>query len=341
MKVVPVREAVGMVLCHDVTRIVPGESKGPAFRKGHVIRRQDVPLLRDLGKEHIYVFELGRGRIHENDAARRIALSASGAGVRRSEPVEGKVDLLAEGPGLLRIDVEGLSRINAVGDVVFATLHTLQAVREGEKLAGTRIVPLVTEESRVEQVEAICREHRPVVEVLPFRPRRVGMVTTGTEVYRGRIPDGFGPVVRRKFDRLGSTVFRQELVSDDVEMTVAAIQGLLEDGAQMIAVTGGMSVDPDDRTPAAIRAAGGEDVIYGAPVLPGAMFLLARIGDVPVIGLPGCVMYHRSSIFDLVVPRILAGLPVSREDIAALGHGGLCRGCPECRYPACSFGKGG
>jgi molybdopterin biosynthesis enzyme len=242
---------------------------------------------------------------------------------------------------LLKIDVEGLHRINDIEGVVFATLHTLQPVLEGEKLAGTRIVPLVTEEKRIEKVEAICREHRPVVQVLPFAPYRVGVVTTGTEVYSGRIPDGFGPVVRRKFAALGSTVFRQELVSDDVEMTVAAIRRLLEDGAQMIAVTGGMSVDPDDRTPASIRAAGGVEVVYGAPVLPGAMFLLAYIGAVPVLGLPGCVMYHRHSIFDLVVPRILAGEAVSRENIVALGHGGLCRDCVDCRYPACSFGKAG
>ncbi|MCG6893674.1 MAG: molybdopterin-binding protein [Desulfobacteraceae bacterium] len=341
MKVVPVRDAVGMVLCHDITRIVPGESKGPAFRKGHVIRDEDLPVLRDLGKENIFVFELDPGWIHENEAARRIARAAVGQGIHRGEPVEGKVDLVASGPGLLKIDLEGLKRINSLGDVILATLHTHQPVTEGCKLAGTRIIPLVTEESRVEEVEGICRDHDPVLQVLPFAAYRVGLVTTGTEVYSGRIRDGFGPVIRRKFAELGSAVFRQEFVSDDVEMTVKAIRGLLDDGAQMITVTGGMSVDPDDRTPASIRAAGGREMVYGAPVLPGAMFLLAAIDGVPVLGLPGCVMYHRRSIFDLVVPRILAGETVTREDIAALGHGGLCRVCTDCRYPACGFGKGG
>ena len=166
------------------------------------------------------------------------------------------------------------------------------------------------------------------------------MVTTGSEVFQGRIQDGFGPVVRRKFEPLGSTVFRQIIVNDEIPMCVSAIRELLAQGAEMIVVTGGMSVDPDDQTPASIREAGGNVVVYGAPVLPGAMFMLAMIGDVPVLGLPGCVMYHKASIFDLIVPRLLAGETVSARDIAALGHGGLCLACPECRYPICPFGKG-
>jgi molybdenum cofactor synthesis domain-containing protein len=339
MKSVPIEHSVGMVLCHDITRIVPGESKGPAFRKGHVIGPEDIPVLLDLGKRNLYVLDLSPDEIHENDAARRIASAAAGTGLTLTEPVEGKVNLLADFYGLLKIDVAALRRINQVEDVIFSTLHTGQTVRRNQPVAGTRIIPLVTGKERIETVEHICRTDFPVVEVRPFASLSVGVVTTGSEVYHGRIEDRFGPVIQVKFAELGSRVLRQEFVSDDIDMTVKAIRGLIEDGAQMIAVTGGMSVDPDDQTPAAIRAAGAEVVTYGAPVLPGAMFMLAYIGEVPVVGLPGCVMYYRASIFDLVVPRLLAGETVTRKDIAAMGHGGFCRSCADCRFPNCAFGK--
>jgi molybdopterin biosynthesis enzyme MoaB len=339
MKQVRVEEAVGMVLCHDITRIAPGEFKGRAFRKGQRIQAEDIPLLKDLGKEHLYVFELQEGWIHEDDAARRIALAAAGQGITLSEPAEGRVNLSAAGPGLLKVDVEALLRINSIEQIVFSTLHTNQAVSSGRLVAGTRIIPLVTQEERIVEVEKICRDSGPVVFVRPFLPLPVGIVTTGSEVYSGRIEDRFGPVLRTKFAELGSPVMGQVLVADDVEKTVAAIHGFLEKGAGLVAVTGGMSVDPDDQTPAAIRAAGGEVVTYGAPTFPGAMFMLAYVNGVPVVGLPGCVMYYRASVFDLVVPRLLAGETLGRADIVAMGHGGLCAACPDCRYPICSFGK--
>ncbi len=339
MKQVRVEEAVGMVLCHDITRIVPGEFKGPAFRKGYRIEAKDIPLLKDIGKEHLYVFELKEGWIHEDDAARRIALAAAGPGLTLGEPAEGRVDLRAAYPGLLKINVETLLSINSIEQVVFSTLHTNQAVSAGRLVAGTRIIPLVARESKIIEVENICRQSPPVVSVLPFQPLRAGIVTTGSEVYSGRIEDRFGPVLRTKFAELGTTVLGQVLVADDIEKTVTAIGGFLEKGAGLIAVTGGMSVDPDDQTPAAIRAAGGEVVVYGAPTFPGAMFMLAYVKGVPVVGLPGCVMYFRASIFDLVVPRIVAGETITRADIVAMGHGGLCAGCPDCRYPICPFGK--
>lgn len=341
---IPVTQAVGTVLCHDITRIIPGHgperAKGPVFRKGHVITEADIPKLLSVGKEHIYAFELPAGFLHENDAAHRISRAASGRNILFTDPVEGRINLVAGCPGLLKVDTRRLLRINSQDQIALATMHTCQVVAEGQAVAGTRVVPLVIEEARVRGVEEICAEG-PVVQVLPLRPHRVGMVTTGSEVYHGRVQDGFGPVVREKFASLGSHVFRQILVSDHVEMTVAAIRLLLDQGADMVVVTGGMSVDPDDRTPLAIRQAGAEITVYGTPVFPGAMFLIGRIGTVPVLGLPGCVMYHRASIFDLVVPRLLAGEPVTREDVAALGHGGFCAACPECRFPVCPFGKGG
>lgn len=340
MRRVPVQDAVGMVLPHDLTRIAPGEFKGRAFKKGHVIRPEDVGPLLAMGKEHIYALDLSPGQVHEDDAAQRIARAAAGPGLTLTAVCEGRVNLVAARDGLLRVDVARLARINSIEQVVFATLHTNQFVPGGRPVAGTRVVPLVAEEATVAAVESVCAEAGPVVDVLALKPARVGLVITGSEIFHGRIQDKFGPVVRRKFSELGSTVLDQVLTSDRVDLTVAAILDLAARGADMVVCTGGMSVDPDDQTPASIRAAGAEVVAYGSPTFPGAMFLLAYLGHVPVLGLPGCVMYHRASIFDLVVPRLLAGERLSRADVVALGHGGFCAACPECRYPVCPFGKG-
>ncbi|ACV64164.1 molybdopterin binding domain protein [Desulfofarcimen acetoxidans DSM 771] len=339
MKVVAVEEAVGMVLGHDITQIVPGKVKGPAFKKGHVIEFKDIPKLLNIGKENIYVFDLQEGFVHEDDAALRIAEAAAGPGIEISQPKEGRVNLTATVSGLLKINAGALFRINEIDEAAMATLHTNHRIDAGSVVAGTRIIPLVIEEEKLASIINVCRENYPIAEVKPFKPWKIGVVTTGSEVYRGRIKDKFGPVLKSKFSLLGSTVLRQIFVSDDVQMTAQAVHDLIDEGADMIAVTGGMSVDPDDQTPAGIRAAGGEVVIYGTPCLPGSMFMLAYINDTPVVGLPGCVMYNKASIFDLVVPRILAGEEVTKEDIIALGHGGLCSGCPECRYPVCGFGK--
>lgn len=338
MKTVPVQEAVGMVLCHDMTRIVPGETKGPAFRKGHVIAPEDIPTLLEIGKEHVYVLNLEKGKVHENEAARRIARAAAGPGVTLSEVCEGRINFTAS-PGLLDVNVEALNRINSIEEVVLATMHDGQQITEPRDVAGTRVVPLVVDEAKIERVEAICAEYPYVVGVRPFVPRKVGLVTTGSEVYEGRIKDKFGPVIRKKFSTLGSTVMDQRLSSDDPAMTRDAIMSFIAEGAEMVVVTGGMSVDPDDQTPTAIRATGAEVITYGSPTFPGVMFLYADLDGVPILGLPGCVMYYRASIFDLVVPRLLAGEKVTREDIVAMGHGGFCATCDTCRYPVCPFGK--
>ena len=322
MTTIPVTQAVGTVLCHDITRIEPGVQKGPVFRKGHIVREEDIPVLLSVGKENLYVYEPAPGEVHENEAATRIGNAVAGQNIVFSDIKEGRVNFLAAEHGLLRVDVPALAKVNAFPEIVLATLHTMQEVKKGQAVGGTRIIPLLIEEEKIAALEQAVTS--PVIEVLPFRAFRVGMVTTGNEVYSGRIKDAFGPVLRQKFEGLGSTVIGQSFI---------------EKGADMVVCTGGMSVDPDDRTPAAIRAAGGRVVTYGAPTFPGAMFLLAYIDNIPVLGLPGCVMYHRASIFDLVVPRLLAGVPVTREDIVALGHGGYCAGCGDCRYPNCAFGK--
>ncbi len=340
MKMIAVEQAVGKVLVHDITQIIPGEFKGRAFKKGHVIRHEDVSKLLSLGKENIYIFDPDEAMVHEDIAAVRIASAASGEGLALTTPNEGRVNLYAQTDGLLKVNVEALSAINSITDIVLTTLHTNQHIVIGRAVAGTRAIPLVIPEDTLQAVEAICRENFPVISIKPFRPLKVGVVTTGSEVYHGRIKDKFGPILRSKFSTLGCTVIRQVLTSDDVDMTRDAILALIDEGAECIAVTGGMSVDPDDRTPASIRAAGGSVISYGAPTFPGAMFMLSYIGNVPVVGLPGCVMYAKASIFDLVVPRLVAGETLTRRDIVSLGHGGYCAGCPECRYPLCGFGKG-
>jgi len=338
MKTVPVEKAVGMVLCHDMTRIVPGETKGPAFRKGHVIAEEDVPTLLEIGKEHVYVLNMEKGRIHENEAAERIAKAAAGPGITLSAVCEGRINLEAAS-GLLDVNVEALDRINSIEEVVLATMHTGQQITEPHAVAGTRVVPLVVDERKVEEVECICSEYDYVVGIKPFRHFDVGLVTTGSEVYHGRIKDKFGPVIRKKFSKLGSTVMDQRLSSDDPSMTRDAILAFIAEGAEMVVVTGGMSVDPDDQTPTAIRATGADIITYGSPTFPGVMFMIADLDGIPVLGLPGCVMYYRASIFDLVVPRLLAGEKVTRKDIVSLGHGGFCASCDVCRYPTCPFGK--
>jgi hypothetical protein len=338
MQEIPVQQAVGRVLFHDITRIAPGEFHGRAFKKGHIIVQDDIDQLLKLGKDNIYVLDLEDGFIHEDTAALRIAKAALGRGIQMMPPSEGKVRLMTTKPGLLKVNVAALNRINAIEEIVFATSHTDRRVKAKKLVGGTRIIPLFTEEEKIRQVEDICKECAPVVEVVPFKKLKVGVVTTGNEVYHGRIADKFGPVMIDKISELGSSVLRQILVPDSVPMTVQAIHDLLTEGAGMIVVTGGMSVDPDDRTPASIRAAGGQEITYGSPTFPGSMFMLAYIGDIPVVGVPGCAMYNKATVFDLLVPRILAGDRLTRADITGLGHGGLCLGCSDCRFPNCGFG---
>ena len=339
MKSVRVEDAVGMVLGHDITRIVRGETKERAFKKGHVVTAPDIPKLLDLGKKHIYVFELPGGCLHENDAARALASAAAGPGLSLSEPKEGKIELSAQYRGLLTIDTEALEALNRIDQIMFATIHTNQVVEKGKKVAGTRVIPLVIDEQTITTAVELLKKNAPLIQVKPLAHRRIGIVTTGSEVFEGRIRDQFGPVLRDKFSRLGCEIVEQVIVPDDVEKIAGAIQDLVGKGADFIATTGGMSVDPDDVTPEGIRRAGGEVVTYGAPVLPGAMFLLAYREGIPIVGLPGCVMYCAATVFELIVPRLLAGEHISKNDFARLGHGGLCLGCEQCRYPDCGFGK--
>jgi molybdopterin biosynthesis enzyme len=339
LKKVKVDEATGMVLGHDVTKIVPGIFKGPAFRRGHIIREEDVPDLLNIGKEHVYVMELGENEVHEEEAARRIATAIRGSGIEISEPREGRVNLKAKVSGVLRINRRLLKKINSDREIIVVTLHNNTVCHDGMTVAATKIIPLFTGEDRVHKVEQICQGSGKVVEVTPFVKREVGVVITGNEVYKGRIEDKFGAVMKKKMGALGSVIIDQTIVPDDAEVIARTINGMRDKGSKAIVVCGGLSVDPDDVTAEGVKKSGARILSYGAPVMPGAMLLFAMLGDIPVIGAPACVIYNQATIFDLILPRVLAGERIRRQDIADLGHGGLCLNCEKCSFPVCPFGK--
>ncbi|NMA68863.1 MAG: molybdopterin-binding protein [Desulfitobacterium sp.] len=340
MQKIRVQDAVGAVLIHDMTQIIPGKTKDARFRKGHIIKEEDIPVLLSMGKEHIFVWDQKPGLIHEDEAAERLAKAVAGSGLTFSETKEGKVNLIAEHDGLIYASEEGIYALNSLENVILATLHNHRPVKKGDKIAGTRVVPLMIEEETIIEAEKIASKFKePILQIRPLQSKKVGIVTTGSEVYSGLIEDKFGPVLQGKAKEWGCEIVGQSFADDDAEMIQARIKEHLDNGAEMVLVTGGMSVDPDDVTPTAIKGLGGELVTYGTPVLPGAMLLLAYLDDIPILGLPGCVMYARKTVFDLVVTRILAGERLTRLEIAKYGHGGLCLECEVCTYPHCSFGK--
>jgi hypothetical protein len=339
-KSIPIDQAVGMVLPHDITEIIKDEFKGCAFKKGHIIRTEDLEHLRRLGKEHIFVLELTENEIHENEAARLMVASLAGAGTEyTTEVVEGKVAIKAAHDGLLKVNKEALFRFNLLGEVMCSTLHTNTPVHKGEQVAASRLIPLVGERKLVAQAIAIAEDGDRIVRVLPLKKVKAGLVITGSEVFYGRIEDRFEEVLRNKLSALGSEVAMVAFAPDDPAHIAAEIQKCLDGGADLIVTSGGMSVDPDDVTRIGIKEAGAVDMVYGTPVLPGAMFLVGRIGKVPVLGLPACGMFHNITVFDLILPRILTGETIGRHEFADMGHGGLCRNCKRCQYPVCNFGK--
>lgn len=341
MKKVNVKKAVGMVLGHDLTRIIPGTFKGVAFKKGHIIQPEDIPALLDLGKETIFVLDIPPGQLHENDAAERLAEALRGDHITVQGPAEGKISLISRISGLLKIRVADLSRINLIPDIIVSTLHNNTVCQAGDTVAATRIIPLTIDERKINRAEAICSRSGPVVSIKPFIKKKVGVVVTGSEVYKGRVKNGFDDWVGNKLIAYDCEIAHRAVVPDKTVRISGAIKGMLESGCDLIITTGGMSIDPDDVTRQGIRQARARIIFYGTPVLPGAMFLYARIGKIPLMGLPACVFYHKVTMFDLVLPLILAGEEPTRKEIAAMGHGGLCRNCPECHYPVCPFGKAG
>ena len=345
MKLIKTEDAVGHVLCHDITQIIKGVTKDAVFRKGHIVTEEDIPVLLSVGKENLYVWEKEEGMLHENDAAEILRQICQGEHMHPSDVKEGKIELIADIDGVLKIEREKLRKVNSLGEIMIASRHGDFPVKKGDKLAGTRVIPLVISEEKMQQAKDVTAGGA-IFNILPYKKKKVGIVTTGSEVYYHRIKDTFTPVIEEKLAEYDIEIDGHEICNDDPQMIENAIRSLLADGCNMIVCTGGMSVDPDDRTPYAIRQVTGEIVSYGAPVLPGAMFLLAYYREegkevIPVLGLPGCVMYSKRTIFDLVLPRLTVGEILTAEDLNTLGEGGLCLNCPECTFPNCGFGKGG
>lgn len=340
MKLIKTEDAVGHVLCHDITQIIKGVTKDAVFRKGHIVTEEDIPVLLSVGKENLYVWENDESMMHENEAAEVLCAICKGMNVSRGGVKEGKIELFAECDGVLSIDREKLNAVNSFGQMMIATRHGDFPVKKGDKLAGTRIIPLVIEKEKMEKVKSLCGEE-PALNVMPYMPCKAGIVTTGSEVLKGRIKDEFTPVVMDKLREYGAEIAGQKLSGDDSAVIEKCIREFIDEGCDLVLCTGGMSVDPDDRTPLAIRNVCGSAVTYGAPVLPGAMFMLSYYGDenIPVMGLPGCVMYAKRTIFDLVLPRIMTGETLTKEDFDRMGEGGLCLGCDICTFPNCGFGK--
>ena len=343
MNQVKTKDAVGHVLCHDITQIVKDKVKGVAFKKGHVVKEEDIDILLSLGKDHLYVWEKKDGMLHENEAALILRDICKNEYMDESDIKEGKIELRASIDGLLKIDAEKLKAVNSLGEMMIATRHQNIAVKKGDKLAGTRIIPLIIEEEKMKKAKDLCG-NTPILEIKPFVNKKVGIVTTGNEVFYGRIKDTFGPVVMEKVKEFNADILGQTIVNDQAENITNAIMEFIKNGADIVLCTGGMSVDPDDKTPKAIKDTGAEVISYGAPVLPGAMMMVAYYKNndklIPIIGLPGCVMYSKRTVFDLVLPRIMADEIISRDDLSKLGLGGLCLSCDICTYPNCGFGKG-
>ena len=337
MKKIDVQEAVGMALCHDLTAVRDG-FKGAAFRRGHVITAADVPVLLDLGKKHVFVWEDNAGEIHEEDAALRLAAMAPVAGAHYVGPSEGKMQLMADERGMFRVNTELLGRINAIGDITIVTIPDHFPVSRGDRLAAMRIVPLVTQEKQIEAAEALCRGEK-LLDLRPYRAMKVGVIVTGSEVYSGRIQDKFEPVVRKKLANYPAEILGVTLCDDDVDMIVRAARAFLDGGAELLVLTGGMSVDPDDVTPTAIRALGADIVTHGAPAQPGNMTLVAYLGSVAILGIPGAAISMPTTLFDALLPQVFAGDRFTKEELIRLGDGGLCLQCKTCHFPRCTFGR--
>ena len=342
MKLIRTEDAVGHVLCHDITQIIKGVTKDAVFRKGHIVTEEDIPVLLSVGKEHLYVWEKNENMLHEDEAAQILYEICAGENMHGSDTKEGKIELIADIDGLLKINREHLLAVNSLGEMMIASRHGDFPVCKGDKLAGTRVIPLIIEKEKMEEARQAAGTE-PIFHILPYQKKKYGIVTTGSEVSKGRIQDTFSPVIREKMAEFPSEEIGQACPGDEKEAILSAILEFIEKGADLIICTGGMSVDPDDRTPGAIMETGAHIVTYGAPVLPGAMMLVSYYEKegkrIPILGLPGCVMYAKRTIFDLVLPRIMADDEITKEDIAKLGEGGLCLNCKVCTFPNCGFGK--
>jgi molybdenum cofactor synthesis domain-containing protein len=337
MRKVRVEDAVGLTLCHDITKMVDG-FKGPAFKRGHVIREEDIEELLNIGKKTVFIWEENAGELHEEDCALRMAAMAPVEGAHYTAPSEGKVLLIADTDGMFRVDTELLTDINSIGDLTISTLPDHFPVKKGDRLASMRIVPLVTQEEQIISAEKMC-DGRKLLNLRTYHERRTGVIITGSEVYSGRIKDKFEPVVRAKLAKYPGEIVGVTICDDDLDMIVSEAKKHLDRGADFLIFTGGMSVDPDDITPTAIRQLGAGIITHGVPAQPGNMTLVAYLGDIPVLGVPGAAISLPTTIFDVLLPQIYAGDRLTKQDLIRLGDGGLCRMCETCHFPTCTFGR--
>ena len=335
-----IEKAVGKPLAHDITRIIPGKSKGPAFKKGHILAADDLPILRDMGKNSVYVLDPDRGYIHEDDAARALAEAFQKEWFTFKGPSEGRVNLKAQIPGLVKINLSLLTFVNESEKIVCSTLHQNTVCSKGMTVAGTRIIPVAIEESQFRAIVEEIRNKGPLLQLLPFSRKNVGVVVTGAEVFSGRIKDSSLDILSPKVESLGGKITSHRICPDKKEAISEALCQMANDGCDVIITTGGLSVDADDVTLNGIIHSGAKLVSYGSPILPGAMFALAYLGDVPILGTPAAVFYYKATVLDIFLPRAMAGDMITRKDIVNLGHGGLCLMCQKCLYPVCPFGKG-
>ena len=337
MKKIRVEDAVGLAICHDITAMRDG-FKGAAFKRGHVITEEDIPKLLDIGKKTVFVWEENAGEIHEEDCALRMAAMCPVEGAHYTGPSEGKMLLFADRRGMFRVDTELLYAINSIGDITISTIRDHYPVEEGARLASMRIVPLVTQEEQILKAEEMFKG-RKLLEIRPYQNRKLGVIITGSEIYSGRIKDKFEPVVRAKMQKYPCEILGVTICDDDLDMIVGAAKRFLEQGADFLVFSGGMSVDPDDLTPTAIRMLGADIVSYGLPAQPGNMTLIAYLGDVPVLGVPGAAVSLPTTMFDVVLPQIFTGDKFTKAELLHLGDGGLCQMCKACHFPNCTFGS--
>lgn len=337
MKKVHVKNAVGLTLCHDITAMRDG-FKGAAFKRGHVITEEDIPQLLDIGKKTIFVWEENAGEIHEEDAALRMAAMASVELAHYTGPSEGKMQLMADQRGMFRVDVELQRAINSIGDITITSLPDHYPVEAGARIASMRIVPLVTQEEQIIKAEELCKGKK-LFDLRPYEPKKVGVIVTGSEIYSGRIKDKFEPVARKKLENYPSDIMGVTICDDELDMLVNAAKAFLEQGADLLIFSGGMSVDPDDLTPAAIRTLGADVVTHGVPSQPGNMTLVAYLGDVAILGVPGAAISSPTTMFDVLLPQVFTGDKLTKADLVKLGDGGLCQQCKPCHFPNCTFGR--
>lgn len=337
MKKVKVRDAIGMTLCHDITAMVDG-FKGAAFKRGHVITQEDIPKLLDIGKQHVFIWEENAGEIHEEDAARRLSQMTTVNGAHYGSISEGKIQLFADQDGMFRVDKALLAAVNRIGDITITTLPDHYPVKAGDRLASMRIVPLVTEERQIAEAEALCAD-KQLYDLRPFKPLKVGIIITGSEIYHGRIKDKFERVARAKLAHYPAEILGVHVCDDELDMIVGAGRALLAEGAELLIFSGGMSVDPDDLTPSAIREMGAEIISYGVPSQPGNMTLVAYLDQAALLGVPGAAISRPTTMFDVLLPQIFCGDPLTKDDLIRLGEGGLCQMCDNCHFPNCTFGR--